>query len=169
MAKKNKPKANFQLRPSTWFLLLILLNSVPFFFLDVIKPFILIGIFLWVKHKGYVKDFKALDFLLIMIYLIASTALFIYMQWITFKTIPWYMIILIGIIADVVATIFGAIPIIGDAVSAMINFFIPVIIVGGLTGVMIGVALMMISLIPGPSMGANTIALIVLKALSLII
>ena len=58
---------------------------------------------------------------------------------------------------------------IGDAVSAMINFFIPVIIVGGLTGVMIGVALMMISLIPGPSMGANTIALIVLKALSLII
>jgi hypothetical protein len=126
-------------------------------------------IFILARKKQWLKSFKAIDFLLIMIYLMVSAGLLIYLQILSLTKVSWFHIIIIGFAADIIATILGYIPVIGDFIGGILNFIIPMMIIGGLAGVMMGMTLMMISLIPGPSYGANTIGLIVFKAISLII
>jgi hypothetical protein len=169
MKNKNK-KEKGKIRSSTLFLLLLLFMALTHPIIpDVFYIPIALFIFILARRKEWIKPFKAIDFLLIMIYLVMAAGILIYFQILTLTKVSWFHIIILGFAADIIATILGHIPIIGDFISGMINFIIPMIVVGGLAGVMMGMTLMMISMIPGPSYGANTIGLIVFKAISLII
>jgi len=164
MSKKLK---GGKLSVSTLYLLLLVFGIltqpvIP----DVLLPFIAIITFLVVKKKGLLKPFEKKDFLLIFIYTILAFIALIYLQLITLPAVSWWKIILLGIAADVVASILGTIPIVGDLISAIINTFIAILIVGGPQGFILALTLMFISLIPGPSMGANTLMLVILKLIS---
>jgi hypothetical protein len=164
MSKKLK---GGNLRVSTLYLIilvvcLLLQPVIP----DILLPFIAIITFMIARRKNWLKPFDKLDFLLIFLYTIITFVALIYLQAITLVATPWWKIILLGIAADVVASILGAIPIVGDFISAIINTFVAILVVGGPQGILLGLTLMFISLIPGPSMGANTLMLVILKFLS---
>ena len=164
--KKTK-KDNGLMRPSTFFLIALIIGIITEPFLPDLGLLIAIVIaFFIASRKNVLKRMDKWDFLLILFYVIITTFLLIYLQLINITKVPWWQILLVGIATDVVASILGTIPVIGDIISGIINSFIPFLIIGGLAGLMMSITVVSISLLPGPSLGFNTFTLIIIKLLS---
>jgi hypothetical protein len=164
--KKTK-KDNGLMRPSTFFLIALIIGILLEPFLPDLGLLIAIVIsFFIASRKNVLKRMDKWDFLLILLYVIITTFLLIYLQLINITKIPWWQILLVGIATDVVASLLGTIPIVGDIISGIINSFIQFLIIGGLAGLMMSITVVSISLLPGPSLGFNTFILIVIKLLS---
>jgi hypothetical protein len=164
--KKTK-KENGLMRPSTFFMIALIMGIV----LQPVIPdigilIVIIIAFFIASKKNVLKRMDKWDFLLILLYALITTFLLIYFQLINITQVPWWQILLVGIATDVVASLLGTIPILGDIISGLINGFIPFIIIGGLPGMIMSITVISISLIPGPSLGFNTFTLVIIKLLS---
>lgn len=160
---------NWQIRASTFYLLAFVITLILIPLpggLQFVMPFVSIPIFLYFKNRGHIKDFKFIDFILIFVYTILGISSLLYFQVLSISSVPWWKIIIIGIAADVIATVLASVPIVGDALSGLINIFMAIMVVNGIEGAFIAMTIMMISFIPGPSLGANTIMLIIFKIVS---
>ena len=168
--KKKSVKNTGIIRPSTLFLILLIFYALTHPFIpDILYIPLAIIMYIIANRQGWLKKLNAVDFVLMLFYLIILVILLIYLQVIAIEAIPWWKIILVGIASDVIASIFSAIPIIGDFISGLLNAFVAFMIVGGVYGLVIGLTVMFISFIPGPSPGFNTFALIVFKLITSII
>lgn len=162
-----KTKDNGLMRPSTFFLIILIIGIILEPFLPDLGLLItLIIAFFIASRKNVLKKMDKWDFLLILLYVVVSIFLLIYLQLINLTIVPWWQIIVVGIATDVVASLLGTIPVIGDIISGIINSFIPFVIIGGLPGLIMSITVVSISLLPGPSLGFNTFTLIVIKLLS---
>jgi len=159
---------SWQIRPSTFFLLAFVLTIVliPLPGPGLLVPFVSIPIFLGMRKKGQIKDFELIDIPLIITYAIGAIIGMLYLQAITLVSIPWWKLLVVGIACDVVASILGAVPVLGDAASGFVNIIIALTIIGGVEGAILGMVIMFISLLPGPSLGANTLFLVIFKGIS---
>jgi hypothetical protein len=159
-------KRNWQIKPSTFFAIVYALTLILLPLpggLQFVLPFVSIPFFLSLRKKGNIKDFKISDFFLILIYMVIGLFIMIYFQILSLVSTPLWQILLVGIAADIVASLLGTIPIVGDGISGLINVILAMMVIGGVEGAMIGVTIMIISFLPGPSLGANTFMLLVFK------
>ena len=157
-------KSGWQIRVSTFFLIAWVLTLVLFPILpDLILPIIALIIFAILKKHDHIKKTTIMDFFLIFIYFILGIFGLLYFQILILATVPWWKIIIVGLAVDVVASLLGAIPVFGDILSAIIAGMIAIIVIGGFEGILLAVLVGCISLLPGPSLGANTIMLILFK------
>lgn len=164
-------KGHWQIRPSTFYLAVFLFTLANFLFpvggLEFIAPIAAIPIFFYLRKIGYIKKFDLLtDLLLIAIYTVGGLLLLSYFGAFSLASTPWFKIIIIGMAADIIASVFGLFPIAGDAVSSLTNAVIAISIIGGIEGAIVAFALIIISMIPGPSLGANTLFLVLFKFIS---
>ena len=162
-------KSDWQIRGSTVFGLTMLLVFLGFLIpvgIQFVAPFIGLFYFFRLKKQGRIKDFDWLEVLLVMVYLFA---LIFGLGWLTvaiFEAIPWYKIILVGMAADLFASVLGGIPVLGDIISGILVFILAFTIIGGIQGIIIAFAIALISILPGPSFGANTLFLFIFKLIS---
>ena len=158
----------WQIRPSTFFGLVFVstLIMIPLPGPGLIIPFVSIPLFTYLRKQNKIKSFELLDLPLILLYMAGGVVGLIYLQMLSLVSVPWFKIIIVGMAADVVASLLGAFPVLGDAASAAINMLLALTVIGGIEGAIIGMALMIISMIPGPSLGANTFFIIIFKIIS---
>jgi hypothetical protein len=168
---KMKKKGNWQIRPSTFFGIVFVLTLILIILPGpgILVPFVSIPIFSYLKKQKQIKEFKLSDLGLMALYVTVTITGLLYLQMISLVSVPWIKIIIVGMAADVIASIFGFIPVVGDIISSIMNLIMALTVVGGIEGTLIGMVLVMISLIPGPSLGANTLFLILFKIISEII
>lgn len=169
MAGRRDTAGTWQIRTSTFFLLfLIFFIALAPFFPDIILIFAIVPIFILLRVKNHIKKFDLLDFGLMVLYTAIAIFAIIYFQLLAFQSVPWWQIILVGIAADVIASILGMIPVVGDFISGILVGFMATMVIGGIEGMLIGISLMVVSIIPGPSLGLNTAMIIIFKIISLI-
>jgi len=129
-------------------------------------PVIGIIFLIFARYKGWMQDYTSQDTGMILLSTLIFIFLLIGMNAFALYTVPWWEIILLGLLADAIAFICGVIPVAGDILSGMLIFFITYQIVGGFTGVILGGLGATLALIPGPSLLFVTIAFIILKFIS---
>jgi hypothetical protein len=159
-------KKDWQIKPSTFFAIVYALTLILLPLpggLQFVLPFVSIPLFLSLRKKKNITDFKISDFFLILIYMVIGMFAMVYFQVISLASTPLWQILLVGLAADIVASVLGTIPILGDGASGLINVIIAMVVIGGVNGAMIGVTIMVISFLPGPSLGANTMMLLIFK------
>jgi len=165
---------------SYWMLFVIVLFLVGIATLFPLFPVplaILIGAILFIvaKKKDWLKPFRFFDLIMIMFssffFLIVGLSLGI----IALIVVPWWKLILLGLIASAVMWAGDFIPIIGDFISAVIVLLLSIFVIGGLSGMIIGGIIFFIALIPFTfALGwlnffAVAIFLIIFKLLSMLI
>ena len=165
-------KKDWQIRGSLIYLIVLIIVFIGFILpvgIEWLAPFIGIWYYLKLKKAGKIKPFDLLEIILMATYTIAMILGLIYIELLILTQIPWYKIILVGMAADLYGSTIGSAPIFGDITSAIIGFILPLTIIGGLQGIMLGFVLALINIIPGPSLGANTLFLIIFKLISYVI
>ena len=159
----------WQIRPSTFFLLAyaitLVLIPIPGG-LQFLMPFVSILFFIRLRSSGRIKKGTMLDYALILAYTFLGLFFMIYLQVWALESIPWWKLILVGIAADVVASLLGTVPVIGDFMSGIINMIIAITVIGGIEGAFIAMVMVIIGFIPGPSLIANTVLLVIFKIVS---
>lgn len=156
------------MRISTFFLLVFGLVAVlptPFG-LEYWIPLASIPLFIYLRKHGHMHKFTILDLILIPIYAVLLIFVMVYFQFWALERVPWWKILALGIAADIIASALGMIPGVGDGLSAVINFILAVMIIGGFYGAILGLTMAAIAMLPGPSFAANTIMLSILKLIS---
>ena len=118
------------------------------------------------RKKEWMKDYTSQDTGMILLSTIIFIVALIGMNVFALSTVPWWEIILLGLLADAIAFGCGFVPVVGDIVSGIVIFFLIFQIVGGFTGIILGGLGATLALIPGPSLFFVTIAFIVLKLIS---
>jgi hypothetical protein len=158
----------WQVRPSTFFGLALLIEilAIPLPAGEDIWPFIAIGLFIVLKRSDHIKKAKWGDVWLVLLYMLIGLIGMIYLQVITLAEVSWPKILLIGIAADVAASMLSGIPVLGDVLSGIVNAIIAIVVIGGLPGTVLAFTMFFISAIPGPSLGMNTIVLVIAKVIS---
>lgn len=131
--------------------------------LQFILPFVGLYVALQLKRAGRLKPFSFLDFILIPTYTVATIIALVSLQIYTINAIPWYTVIFVGIAADVIGSVAGLVPVGGDFVAAVLTVIMLFTVVGGFYGGFMALTLLFIQLIPGPSLGANTAMLALIK------
>jgi hypothetical protein len=131
-----------------------------------LMPFVGLFFFIRLKSQGRIKKFDFLEVVLILVYTLIILVTSLAYGIITYVGIPWYLIILMGMFADLIASIGGSLPGPGDFVSAIIVFIMAITLVGGIYGAVIALSIAIITLLPGPTLGANTLFLIIFKVAS---
>lgn len=119
-------------------------------------------------YKKLISQFKFED--LLAMFLITVFFIFIGLAfglW-SFYGVPWWKIILVGILIDVIIYFTGMIPFVGDVVGALLTFIICILIIGGLPGIILSAIAVSIALIPGP-VPLVTVSFILIKIVSWII
>lgn len=162
---------NWQIRPSTLFGLTLLSTVVvtPLPGAEDVMPFIGIIMYFVLKRQGHIKKFTLGDAGLIFLYLLVGIFALLYLSISIIAHAPWWKIILLGVVADIVATIFAPIPHFGDIASAMINAMAAIVIFGFAGGSILAIVVFFLSLIPGPSLGLNTLILVGTKVIASLI
>jgi hypothetical protein len=165
-------KKDWKIRGSTIFGLVLLIVFIGFIIpigIEYLAPFFGVFYYFRLKKQGRIKDFDYWELGLIVAYtflmLIGSviTGLFV------LASIPWFKLILVGMAADLFASLLGAVPVFGDILSAILVFILVLTVIGGLQGVLLGLVMAFISILPGPTLGANTMFLIAFKIFSSLI
>jgi hypothetical protein len=161
-------RQTWQVRPSTLFGLTLLttLLVTPLPGAEDVTPFIGLLLYFLLKKQGHIKKFTGMDVLLIILYLVVGLIGLFYLTAITLAATPWWKILLVGVAADIVATVLSPIPIAGDLLSGIVNAMMAVVILGGLAGSLIAITVFFLSLFPGPSFGFNTLALLSFKVIA---
>lgn len=165
-------KKNWQIRGSLIYLLTLVMTIIGLIYPvipGVIMPLIGLIVYFRLKSTGHIKSFDWKEIALLILYTIIMVGGSVYLQIIILAQIPWWQLILIGIAADVYASTIGTIPIWGDFTAGLLAFAMASIVAPGITGLIIGLGMAIICILPGPSLGANTIYLIIFKILSLLI
>jgi hypothetical protein len=162
-------KSDWQIRGSTIFgltALLTLLGLLVPVGIQFIAPFI--GLFFYIKFKraDRIKKFDFLEVFLILLYTLVTLFAGVFFTLLAIDSVPWIKIILVGMAADLFASSLGSVPVFGDAVSAVLVFILVLTVIGGFTGALLAVAIGVISLLPGPSFGANTLFLVLFKLMT---
>jgi len=157
--------------------------SVSLYFLIVILAFfvvsplpgaewavLIIGAFLLfpLSKSGIIKPFQPVDAILIPIYFIGLIILFIVAGFVSLTFIPWWKIILFGILVEAVSiglTIFFPIPVVSDFIQGFITFAIGITLIGGIEGSLLSIFMFFVLLIPGHIPGVTVGVLIFLKLL----
>lgn len=163
---------DWQVRASTVYGITLLVTLLGFMIpvgIQFVAPFIGFFYYLRLKKLNRIKRAGVSEILLILLYTVVGIGGFVYLTGYALATTPWWKIILIGMAADVVASVLGTIPVVGDIISATINFIMAFTIIGGIQGPFIGVALAIIALLPGPSIAASTIFIVIFKIVSVLI
>lgn len=135
--------------------------------IEFVAPFI--GLFFFIKFKKEDRlhkiDFSEIS--LIIAYTLIILGIAVYSNLVVLSVIPWWQLILIGIAADLYASTIGVIPFWGDLTAGLLAFLMIHQVAGGITALILGLGMSAICLLPGPSMGANTLYLIIFKLISL--
>lgn len=161
---------NWMIRGSTIYLgmlgLILFGLLVPFFALEWISPFIALFFYIRLKKQGRIKEFDWLEIFLVILYTLVMFIGVLSFGIVAFANVPWWKIVLVGMAADVFASILGSFPILGDGLSAILVLIMVFTIIGGAYGAILGLAMAFISLLPGPTLGANTLFLVIFKIVS---
>ncbi len=126
-------------------------------------PFVGIFIILKMKKANRLKKFDWLDAVLILIYTFGGMFALAYAGFVAIASAPWWKILLVGVAADVIASVTSVIPIVGDFLGGILIFMLAFGVIGGLQGAFLGLAIMMISFIPAHIPGSNTLFMILFK------
>lgn len=138
---------------------------------------LLLGVvfFIIAKRKGWVKKFRLFDLFMMAISFVVFLIILASLGLFALLTVPWWQLILLGLISGIVMWMGDFIPVIGDIISSIIVFILAVTIIGGLNGMIIGSIVALIALIPFTAFGgwinffAIAIVLIGLKIISYIL
>ena len=150
---------------------LIVMASMILAYYIIIPPLdahVILGIieiiaFIWFKRQDRISKFSLLDGILIILGTIGFLAAVIYLSISALSSISWLSLILIGMSADIIGSTLGAVPIVGDFLSAFITIMIVVITLHSPIIGFIAATMGIIALIPGPTFGAQTLFLIIFK------
>ena len=124
-----------------------------------------IAAFIWLKRQDRFKPFKKIEFLWMFLGALGYIFLVLFLAVTTIASIPWWQIILIGVAADVIGTALGSIPVVGDFLSAVLVIIMVVVVLHNPFVGFVVLCLGIITLLPGPTFGANTLFLILFKLL----
>lgn len=164
-----KPRRGIkEIRVSTYFLIVIL-----GFFLTSPLPgvewaVLALGVFVYfvLKNAGKIKKFEIIDALLIPVYFLLVTIVLIFAGIFTLQLIPWWKIVLFGILIEAIGIALQSVPVAGDFIAGFIGYAIGNTLIGGFEGMVLSVFMFFVLAIPGHIPGLTVAVLVILKIIS---
>jgi len=142
--------------------------AIPIFYPEPLALIISIAFLIVGLMMGFILPPTYMDLILVPLLTILGAFLLLTAGIITIAVLPWWVIITIGLIADVIAFTTGFIPLFGDFFGAVINALVVFTAIWFLAGIipaiLLGFVAFAVSLFPGP-IPLNTIAFAGIKLL----